>query len=175
MSQRVDQAFCMTVDSFWLFGSGLYKAEPRDLDVLVLFHATPEQKTEYEEHIRSHMSWDFVREGRERKTSLILRKGLKNIDLHFAFSLEESSLATTSLLLVWSREKPNVAQNLADAGYGCQIVRLLGTELVSLRQQLKMATEEVRVSKQVFDTVLSRLPEEDVVEIVCSVLYGVTP
>lgn len=158
IAQNIDKAFCMTIDSIWLFGSSLYKEEPRDVDIIVAYHMTPKQQQEYnayfDEEIKRLSLCDFWRARNTTKTSVLLKNGIKNIDIMFIGSigsdLEWKALTTKCFILAWSRERPNIRENLLNAGYGSQLVKLLGEEIGSMRSQLKGKTEEVEVLERIY-------------------------
>jgi hypothetical protein len=160
IASRVDSAFCMTIDSLLLFGSSLYKENPRDIDVVVTYHTTPEDEKKWVKHVKEAMVGlplhEHYRESREYKTTLALKRGMKNVDIHFAKNINDVCMKTKCFVLAWSRTKPNIKENLANAGYGSRLVKLLGEEIGSMREQLREKTEESEVLSRVCYAIVER-------------------
>ena len=175
IASRVDSAFCMQIDEIYLFGSALYKEEPGDIDLQIRYHVTEEDAKQYSEYYWKKAEnlplCQLRRHGREYKTKQILKAGMKFIDIKF---LPPSLMITKSLLLIWSREKPDIRKNLSAAGWGTLIVKLLGEECANLRKQLDAEQEQrivlgyaVRTMKHIVS-----LSEQQEIEIVKRVLIN---
>jgi len=153
IAKRVDESFCMHIDSLWLFGSGLYKENPKDIDLMVVFHTTPEDEAKWQKYYHEQVIQlpfcDHYYHSAEYKTGVILKRGLKNADIHFTTNIERASMKTSCFIFVWSRSCPNIKENLLKAGYDTILVKRIGEEISSLRSQLKEKGEESEVLERV--------------------------
>jgi hypothetical protein len=150
----------MTIDGIWLFGSSLYKEKPRDVDVLITYHVTPEDDERWREHCEQVLTklppHECRRESAEYKTALALKRGMRKVEIHFARTVEDAGLKTKCFILAWSRTNPNIRENLARAGCGSSLVGLLGEEISSLRKQLRSATQENWVLTRICDVLAGK-------------------
>ena len=167
----------VVITEIYLFGSTRYKEHPNDIDLLVvcccpnvfqnvLRRQLYEEATEKE---RIHeISWhQHHRFSLEYLTEQTLKKGMKKVDIHTASSIPESSLVANKngFMLVWSRGKPNVKENLSIAKKNFE---LYAEELISLRDQLKEKVEENHVLELICRVIT--LPLEDKARIAKDVL-----
>lgn len=180
IASRVDSAFCMHIEEIYLFGSALYKEEPRDIDLLIRYHITEEDDKKYREFFEREVMGlplsQFRFYERDYKTKLVLKKGMKLVDLHFtSYPLSKLFMKTKSLLLVWSRNIPNIRENLALAGWGSPINKLLGEETTNFRAQLKNEGEKRIVLEKIIRAIrqVAPLSEEQKTDVVITVLYNI--
>ena len=148
---RVDEvSLFTTITEIYLFGSGLYKEEPRDIDLLVVHTSSEFQKklweTYYEEWRKKRHTYY------ERRTfnifnvmKKILLRGMRKVDIHWGTSIRNSDVRKVKTFrLAWSRGRPDVRENLTEISKGA----VFETELTSLRQQLKESTTNYEIIRR---------------------------
>ena len=149
-----------TITEIYLFGSSLYKKNPRDIDLVVIHHSSKLQSECFRllsKELRNQPHSYYL----DRKWSFDyflkrnLKRRMKRIDIHFEESLEETLLTPKSYVLVWSRGRPNVRENLRKF-WSDQKERILPKELTHLRKELKEYTTSYGILRKLANA-LSRL------------------
>lgn len=149
-----------TITEIYLFGSALYKKNPRDIDLLAIHHSSEAQNVFWRELCKEfwNQSHSYYFE-RKWTFDYFLKRQLKgrmrNIDMHFEKSLEEPHLKPKNYVLAWSRGRPNVRNNL-QRFWSKQKGRVLPEELSHLREELKESTASYESIKRIVNA-LSRL------------------
>jgi len=149
---RVDEVSPFTtITEIHLFGSGLYKKQPRDIDLLVIHHSSEFQRELWKEYCeewrkKPHTYYEEDTFSVFNVMRKMLLRGMKRVDIHWGNSIRDSGLGRVKTYrLAWSRGRPDVRENLREIEKG----DIYQTELTHLRQQLRELTTNYAILRRV--------------------------
>jgi hypothetical protein len=152
-----DVSLFTTITEIYLFGSGLYKEEPRDIDLLLIHHSSEFQKKFWEQYCeewrkKPHTYYEEDTFSIFKVMKRTLLRGMRKVDIHWGTSIDSSDVKKVkTFLLAWSRGRPDVQENLK----GIEKGDIYKTELTHLRQQLKQSTTDYGVIRRLANALSS--------------------